>query len=191
MKGLNLGVGAIIGCIPQNSVGVEVGVWRGNTSEKLLTRAGHLHLVDPWSTDAYRGSDEHGGFNAYLKRYAGKVGAADVAAFDAYYNAVYDSVVDKLKDKPVTIHRCTSARFFREFDGRADWIYVDGSHSFDGCLADLIAAGELVSFAIFGDDYRAKDGVTRAVDAYIKETGLTLERFGKTQYMIKVSGRAN
>ncbi len=190
MKGVNFGSAAVIGHIPRDSVGIEIGVWMGGSSEQFLTRARHLHMVDPWAADAYRESDEHGGFRAYLKRYSAKVGGDDAVAFDKYYNAVYDAVVDRFKDQPVTIHRCTSAKFFSEFDGRADWAYLDGSHSFDGCLADLRAAGKLVSFAIFGDDYRAKDGVTLAVDAYIKKTVLTLELLGKTQYMIRVSDSA-
>ena len=36
--------------IPTGSVGVEIGVWKGDSSARFLTRASHLHLVDSWST---------------------------------------------------------------------------------------------------------------------------------------------
>ena len=33
----------------ENSVGAELGVWQGESSEKFLKRAKHVHLVDSWS----------------------------------------------------------------------------------------------------------------------------------------------
>ena len=34
---------------PENSVGAELGVWQGESPEKFLKRAKHVHLVDSWS----------------------------------------------------------------------------------------------------------------------------------------------
>ena len=184
MFGRNKGSAEVVRRIPFGSVGVEIGVWKGDSSEIFLERASHLHMVDSWSVDAYRSSDEHGGFKSYLKRYGKLVGRPHESAFRSYYDAIYDSVVDRFADKPVTIHRCTSAEFFARTGLSVDWFYIDGSHSFDGCLADLDGALSMATYAIFGDDYGAKKGVTDAVNAFIEKTGLKLDVLRQKQYQI-------
>jgi hypothetical protein len=183
MFGRNDGTAAVIQRIPIQSVGVEIGVWKGGSSSKFLTRASHLHMVDPWSVGAYKSSDEHGGFNFYLHRYSKMVGGSGEDDFQGYYDKIYEAVVSEFADKPVTIHRCTSADFFAS-SGPVDWVYVDGSHAFDGCLADLYGAWGIASYAIFGDDYGTKVGVTLAVNSFIADTGLKLDVFGGDQYQI-------
>ena len=53
MLGKNVGSEETWKRIPFNSVGVEIGVWKGDSSEKFLRKASHLHLVDQWSPIAY------------------------------------------------------------------------------------------------------------------------------------------
>jgi hypothetical protein len=180
MLGVNCGSREIAARLPLGSVGVEIGVWRGDSSEMFLKRASHLHLVDPWAVTAYEGD------SAYIDRYTGLVGSKDPKAFQALYNTVYEDVRERFRECPVTIHRCTSAQFFAEFLGTVDWVYIDGLHSFEGCLADLRGALRIVRGSIFGDDYGNKPGVMAAVDAFIAETGLTAEVFGGNQYEIRV-----
>lgn len=183
MFGKNKGVTAILQHIPKDSVGVEIGVWRGDSSEKFLSRAKHLHLVDPWSVRAYVDSDDFGGFDMYLNRYSELTGAATIESFKTYYDGVYESVKSRFSGKPVTIHRCTSSEFFGTFNGHVDWVYIDGDHSEGGCHFDLMGAARISSGYIFGDDYGSKDGVTAAVDRFINETGLPINVYG-TQYKI-------
>jgi hypothetical protein len=184
MYGSNTGSDETWKRIPQGSIGVEIGVWKGDSSAKFLKRAGHLHLVDPWAVEPYSDSEEYGGYMAYLKRYAKLVGSSDPADFQKHYDGIYQAVQKRFKDAQVTIHRCTSAEFFRTFKGRVYWAYVDGSHTFEGCLADLRGAREIVDQYIFGDDYGNRPQVKRAVDTFVAETGLQFEPFGLNQYQI-------
>ena len=51
----------IFGLIPPNSVGAEIGVWMGNTSEGILSRVQgikKIHLVDSWSVVPYKNNSE-------------------------------------------------------------------------------------------------------------------------------------
>lgn len=176
--------------IPENSIGVEMGVWRGDTSEKFLRRAKHVHLVDPWSAVAYEDSDEFGDYQGYLDRYSKIVGSNKPEDFQKYYNNIAESVSRRFANNPVTIHRCTTNEFFKNFEEFVDWVYIDALHSFEGCLSDLRNSLKIVKTGgtIFGDDYyKNKPGVIKAVDAFIAETGLTLNIFNTTQYEIKVT----
>ena len=61
----------IMGLIEPNSIGAEVGVWFGNSSQKFLGRGvRELHLVDAWSIEPYKESTEHGTYENYLERYS-------------------------------------------------------------------------------------------------------------------------
>lgn len=172
--------------IPLNSVGVEIGVWRGRTSEKFLRRVRHLHLVDSWSVIPYENSDEHGNYESYLSRYEKLVGSRNPNDFQDFYNGVYQDVVNRFLDKPVTIHRMTSAEFFEKFNDQVDWVYVDADHSYEGCSYDLNKSLNIVrpGGIIYGDDYTNKPGVRQAVDDFVSRTGLTLNNFYGSQYEI-------
>ena len=76
-----------------------------------------------------------------------------------------------------------------------DWIYVDGDHSYEGCLKDLNNAKEVVKPGgfILGDDYGwpdakwQKKGVTKAVNEFINKNNITnMIRHGMTQYEIRL-----
>ena len=181
MFGKNRGVDAVLPHIPVGSVGIEIGVWKGDSSERFLERASHLHLVDPWSVDAYRDSTEFGGFREFLERYA-KIAGSDESSFQKYYNGVYDSVCSRFAGRPVSIHRQTSRDFFGSFADRVDWVYIDGAHSYEGCLADLKSACKIAA-VIFGDDYGNKPGVTQAINEFLK-LGADLTLLGSNQYRL-------
>ena len=189
MVGRNTGSDETWQRISLHSVGVEIGVWRGDTSEKFLRRARHLFLVDSWSVIPYEHSDEHGSYEAYLDRYARMVGSRDPRDFQAYYDRVHDSVAARFYGQPVTIRRMPSAEFFASCEpASVDWVYVDGDHSYEGCKRDL--EGSLVIVrpggTIFGDDYTNKPGVRRAVDEFVAQHGFEFENFYGTQYRIEV-----
>jgi hypothetical protein len=160
MFGKNNAVSAVVDRIPKGSIGVEIGVWRGDSSAKFLTKASRLHLVDPWSVGPY-GTDPE-----YLKRYSVLVGSDKPEAFEKYYEDIFRSVCRRFVYSPVLIHRMTSAQFFAVFKGKVDWVYIDGLHTYEGCLADIRGARQILlpGGVIYGDDYGNKPGVTQAVD---------------------------
>ena len=180
MVGTNKGALDTLQRIPRDSVGVEIGVWKGDTSARFLERCGFLHMVDPWAVEPYQDDD----YNAYLKKYAKLTGSLDPADFQKYYDNIYRDVVKRFKDAPVNICRCTSYDFFDTFSGHVDWVYIDGLHTFDGCRADLQNAIKIVREGgwIFGDDYGNKPEVKRAVDSF----GMGFELFGLNQYAISL-----
>jgi hypothetical protein len=169
----------IIKHIPKNTVGAEVGVWAGNSSERFLkhTTPKHLHLVDPWSKEPYKQQtvSEHKSYSEYLKKYQKVTGGTDEASFDAYYDKMHQKVTEKFsKYNNVTIHRMWSTKFFDTFNDKLDWIYIDGDHSYEGCYADLVGCLKVMqpNCLIFGDDYawiddRGKPGVTKAVNQFV------------------------
>jgi hypothetical protein len=175
MCGTNKGSAAVADRIAPGSTGVELGVWRGDTSAIFLARGlTMLHLVDPWSVAPYADVPD------YLAHYEGLVGARDRDAFQAHYDRVYEGVCTRFADAPTRIWRMTSAEFFTR-SWRADWVYVDGSHEYVDVLADLEA-----SFArglrIFGDDYGNKPGVTLAVDEFALRVGMRVDVFAVQQW---------
>jgi hypothetical protein len=157
-------------------VGVEIGVWRGDSSALFLARAGYLHLVDAWSPQPYTNMHD------YLQRYQHIVRGSTMADFHAHYAMVYAEVCARFKGKPVSIHRCTSREFFANFDETVDWVYIDGSHEYSDVFADLAASAGIVKRGgwIYGDDYGNKTGVMQAVDEFYPDRQL----LGLNQYAI-------
>ena len=79
-------------------------------------------------------------------------------------------------------------------DGYFDIIFIDGDHSYEGCLKDLKQAWTKVKIggSLFGDDYKwgttklGKSGVTRALDAFCDEYKVYPKAFGEIEFEIKV-----
>ena len=189
MFGKNPGTDATWKRIPEYSVGAELGVWKGESSAKFLKRASHIHLVDAWAPEVFEGSNEFGGYQAYLERYSKLTGEATTEGFERYYNKIYESVASRFADSPVTIHRMSTAKWFDTFDEKLDWIYVDASHAYEGCLHDLTRAVGMIKPGgkLFGDDYGPKKlGVKNAVDQFIKNTGYTLNNFHDDQFEVQL-----
>lgn len=186
MLGKNTGSDETWKRIPENSVGIELGVWKGESSEKFLKRAKHLHLVDSWSPIPYESSNEHGSYDQYLDRYEKLVGSRNLDDFQKFYNDIYLSVIEKFKEFPVTIHRMSTVEFFNSFKEKVDWVYVDADHSYAGCLKDLENSFKVVKPGgfIFGDDYTNKPGVNAAVNDFVKVSGFKFTNFYSNQFEI-------
>ena len=189
--------------IKEGSVGAEIGVWKGVSSEKFLKRnPKHLHLVDSWSVSAYVNSDEHGTYENYLNRYSELTGGNTPDDFAKYYEKVFVEVSRKFRQPNVTIHRMQSDEWFEiqtawceSSTEKLDWIYIDGDHSFKGCYRDLCNAVKVVKSGgyILGDDYKwafqkyGKDGVTQAVDKFQTVYNLKAEQEGTgSQFSIRM-----
>ena len=188
---------SILRDIQPNSKGAEIGVWAGNTSIQFLRlNISELHMIDPWSVEPYKKSKEYKSYDEYLTKYSKilNIEKKDVD-FQEYYDAIYSEVRAKCgMDPRVTIHRMTSDEWFDSKPEKLDWIYVDGDHSYQGCLTDLENSLKVVNPGgmIMGDDYYwsgaryGKEGVTNAVDRFLKRYMLFKERRGETQFIIRV-----
>jgi hypothetical protein len=106
-------------------VGVEIGVNRGGYSKKIVALAAPkvLHLIDPWPTDA---ADD------YIKAY----GVKD--DMQAHHDMVQAEFAPQIAEGSIVVHRKYSRDCVDLFvDGQFDFVYVDGMHSYEGCLEDL------------------------------------------------------
>ena len=189
MLGQNINSVSILDKIPSNSFGAEIGVWKGDSSELFLktTSPKELHLVDPWSFDSFAENLSEDEYRKEVEKYSKITNGKDRKSFEKYYDKIYQSVVLRFKSRSnVIIHRKSSTEWFNTFNKKLDWIYIDGDHTYNGCLNDLVNCLKVMkpnSF-IFGDDYGNKPDVKRAVDEFAKDKNLTI--LGKNQFMIEV-----
>lgn len=188
---------SIMHLIKEGSVGAEIGVWKGYTAKKFAARkVKELHLVDPYSVEPYKNNSEMT-FEAWIQKYSEITNEFTEAGFTRYYDGVYKNVKGAFKDQShVFVHRMTSDEWFEKNpDIELDWIYIDGDHSYEGCLRDLNNALKIVKKggSIIGDDYKwpntkwSKEGVTKAVNEFLEiENHLSIKRYGDSQYKIRV-----
>jgi predicted O-methyltransferase YrrM len=129
----------------------EIGVRRGSYSHELLTRVpeSHLTCVDIWAP------------------YYNRSITAD------RQEAYYQETLRKLSAfaERVTIRRASSMDVVREIqDGSLDAVFIDGDHTFDGAVMDIVCWSRKVrSGGMVGvHDYypMARGGVVQAVDGY-------------------------
>lgn len=189
MVGYNKNSVSITDLIPKNTVGAEIGVWKGDSSELFLKKTSpkELHLVDPWSFSAFSANLTPDELQSHVKKYSTLTGSTDPESFDVYYDSVYRSVVRRFQaNSNVFVHKTTSSEWFDSFDKKLDWIYVDGDHTYKGCLDDLNNCLKIMktSGIIFGDDYGNKIEVKQAVDDFVTAHGYKLKIYGENQYMI-------
>lgn len=185
--------------IQKGTVGAEIGVWMGNTSQRFIQQGvKELHLVDAYSVEPYKNNSEMS-FQDYISKYSKITGEFSEAGFTNYYDSVYESVKERFKKySHVKLNRMPSSKWFAENkDLKLDWIYIDGDHSYEGCLADLEAALPMIKKGgmILGDDYGwpnaryQKVGVTKAVNEFRKKHKFPNDsfwKFGETQFMLRI-----
>lgn len=191
MRGTNPDTESLVNYIPENTVGAEIGVWKGISSKHFLNKAKHLYMIDPWSIDVY---DENNtgwvGMNIkdlfnYLKPMIGSDKRNDI---QKYYEDVYQDIVKNFSEEPVTIFRGTSTEWFDQFTGRLDWIYIDGDHTFEGVYNDLKRSVEIVDQLIFCDDYNViqHNDVRHAIQEFCLDYSLRPEPLLSNQCVIKL-----
>lgn len=183
--------------IKPGTVGAEIGVWMGNTSQRFVEQGvKELHLVDAYSVEPYKNNSEMP-FQDYISKYSKVTGEFTEAGFKNYYDNVYKSVKERFaRYSNVKLNRMTSSDWFAENkDLKLDWIYIDGDHSYEGCLADLESSLPMIKKGgmILGDDYGwpnskyQKVGVTKAVNEFRNKHNLTtFMQFGQTQFMLRI-----
>lgn len=162
------------------SIGAEIGVYKGSFSYTILTAANpsKLYLVDPWKIDLFEPLGE------------------TQESLDKMHNIV----VKRFKDNPeIEILRETSVDAAPRFaDNYFDWVYIDGDHTYEGVLQDILTWFPKVKEGgwICGDDYNIsksgeyKDGVILAVHAALNQLGskIRIERLFGNQFVLRKKG---
>lgn len=153
--------------IPKNSVGCEIGVWKGEFTETLVNtcKPSKFHLVDPWKC-----------FDEYPDAWFGGKCDGAQAGMDKIYNDVATQFASKISDGSIIMHRGLSTKVADAIpDESLDWVYIDGNHMYEFVKADLEIYTKKVRKGgiIFGDDFVCNigwwgDGVTDAVLEFAK-----------------------
>lgn len=131
--------------------GAEIGVDRGLFSQYMLTTNPELHLflVDPWRWKL-RGESR---YNSTVQRMEEFGERATIIRKDSF-EAIYDIPDESL-----------------------DFVYIDGDHTFDYVMTDLIWWVKKVRYGgmVSGHDYYRfrGGGVVPAVDVYTQQHGIT------------------
>ena len=165
--------------LPEDSVGAEIGVWKGDFSEQILeiARPKLLHLVDPWS---------------FQPDFSDRMFGGTVAKSQADMDAIFEGTKARLADHAnVQYWRMTSDDFFEQFPEKLDWVYIDGNHFYDWVKRDIENALKVVKPGgyVCGDDYYWHvDGryqVKEAVRDVLAGTDFRLKVVNE-QFMIRV-----
>ena len=128
--------------------GVEIGTLYGDSAEMWCSTNPQLHLtcIDP--------------YGPYRKRHGQKE-----------QDAAYEATCKRLATFNVTMLRKMSLDAVGGFaDGSLDFLHIDGDHSFDACILDIVAWAHKVRTGglVLVHDYFSLNwqGVTQAVYAY-------------------------
>lgn len=145
--------------LPENSIAVEIGVAEGNFSRDILNwpNIAKLYSIDSWKTLNQKGD-----------------GGSEQTWHDANYTKAM-SLLTPFGERSVVLRQMSSAAVFQFEDNSVDFIHLDGDHSYDGVLSDLIAwypkmkSGAVIS----GHDYlMTQYGVQQAVTDFTKKMGV-------------------
>ena len=201
--GVNKDSDKILHLIKPGTIGAEIGVWKGSSSEKFLKKGlKKFYMVDSWSLSGYdpavQANDPTFSLTKVFNNYQGLVGSKHPADFEDYYDKIYNGVVKKFsKYEEAEICRMGSNDWFEQYKKtgeKLDWIYIDGDHSYTGVKNDLNNAIEVVKPGgiIIGDDYKWKSldadkgGVKKAVNEFVSQRSLLLDGHGNVQWSIKL-----
>ena len=115
-----------IAALPKGGVGVEVGVWEGDFSQQALDGCEPkiLWLIDPWEKN-----DDKTNYTSTVTRTQEEL------------DTIWQSVVDRFSShENVNVTRMRSEDAAKHMIGcnqLADWVYIDGIHSYQAVLSDL------------------------------------------------------
>lgn len=158
-----------------NTLGIEVGTWKGNSAiavAKHLRELGHPHhlvCVDTWTASFEHWIEDHS-----RALWTFKHGRPDL--YETFLcNVVHEGLQDFITPFPVP--STTAAKYFNHLGVKAGYIFVDGSHQEDDVWADLNAWWPVLAEGgvMAGDDYISWVGVTNSVNRFAQEKGLRLE----------------
>jgi methyltransferase family protein len=170
----------VIELIEEGDACAEIGVWKGDFSEQIISREPReLHLIDPWR---------------FQSKFPGRLYGGVAAKSQQDMDAICESVARRFTGNPtVKIQRSESIAAAAAFaDQYFDWVYVDGDHSFDAALADLVVWYPKVKSAGFlcVDDLNWRDEMNRlavgqACEKFIADRGIKTARVVGDQFIIR------
>jgi hypothetical protein len=193
----------LVSFLPRGAVGAEIGVAQGDFSEVLLDRArpARLHLIDPWSHLEAADHDAR----AHLDEVARSPGRLSPPAYNELGDQQYSAACQRFAGRPaVVITRQFSYKAVREFPDRYfDFVYLDGNHTYEYVLQDLIDFapkvkddGLIMGHDFFEDAFASEQryGVIDAVNRFLRRASdgeyrlicLTYEPF--SSYVIAKEG---
>lgn len=164
--------------LPKNSIGVEVGVFKGAFAKEILevVSPSMLYLIDPW-----KGVIESGDMNGQNIEY---INGND------YYSKVILPNFGLRGDVKVLREPSDILNSFE--DNSVDWIYIDADHQYPSVKYDLEVSYRKVKNGgyILGHDYNniICPGVVKAVDEFCRQTKLSISYLtedGCPSYFIK------
>lgn len=168
----------LLKALPENSVGCELGVWKGDFSAEILdiVKPKKLYLMDPWLFDPAFPASWHGGSVAKSQQDMDDICEAVRNRFSAFGSV---ELIRKKSDDPTD----------EIPDGSLDWVYIDGLHQYDVVLHDLRKfAGKVKPGGIVcGDDYGRGTGtpVTAALNEFLAEDACKLVWVKRHQYFLR------
>lgn len=160
---LERGLKAFIDTLPWGIVMAEVGCFCGESTRMFLTKASKMFCVDPWADYV----EDNGPMGKWKV-----VGMADIEAkFDA-------EVSSELQSGKVVKFKMPSVHGARAVPGMLDLVYLDGNHSFDMLLEDIIEWVPKVKIGgiVSGHDYD-RQPVKEAVNAFFGSPDRVFEDF--------------
>lgn len=135
----------------------EVGVWCGNFSEQILKQRplSKIIQVDRWTV--YTPDEQLVETEARMSRYS-----------QVTFDKAYHENLHRIAPFPKRVHifkMDSIAAAAKIKDASLDLIFIDGAHSYQGCLADIIAYLPKIRRGgyIGGHDFPRRPGVKRAV----------------------------
>jgi SAM-dependent methyltransferase len=134
--------------LQKGAVCAEIGVFRGQFSEKILsvTKPRELHLIDVW-WELY--GEHYPDWGAYTDH-------GELPTRQAYEDTL--SVVQRCAGKAVVkVHVGDDCEILETFpDGYFDWVYLDSSHQYEDTLRELEILSRKVKpdGVISGDDWK-------------------------------------
>lgn len=168
MKAVDQRAIEIISRIGDNAVGVEVGVFKGGLSNRLLMNKPDLflHIVDSWATGSQEYKDS-GDYHANL---------TEEEQEKFYQETLRNTEFAKERTK---IWRMDSVEAAKQFEDKSlDFVFIDADHSYEGCKRDIEAWRPKLKDTglLCGHDYEnaeySKFGVKKAVDELGEEVVL-------------------
>lgn len=147
---------------------IEIGGWKGASTVHMVKTSQDLGLETTiFTVDFWQDPILHTADSRIPKSWAGEISAYQQFLYNVWANMCDGQVI------PIRTWSPHAAPLLDAWGAKADLIYVDGDHTYEGCLRDLALYWPLLARGgvMFGDDIM-EPGVRKAVTQFF--TGLKM-----------------